>query len=71
MCEEYYQRVCQIESAKYDMEKEVEIRDYKVSLISINQALHFRFGLHGLRIAHITNTHFFACVNHCLNEEWH
>ncbi len=31
LCKEYFQRICQIESTKFDMEKEVEFRDYKVS----------------------------------------
>ena len=31
MCKEYYKRICDIESAKYDIEKEVEFKDYKVT----------------------------------------
>ncbi len=30
LCKEYHDRICTIEADKYDMEKEVEIRDYKV-----------------------------------------
>ncbi len=30
LCKEYHSRICVIEGDKYDMEKEVEIRDYKV-----------------------------------------
>jgi len=30
LCKDYYSRICQIESAKYDMEKEVDFKDYKV-----------------------------------------
>ena len=31
ICQEYYSRICDIESTKYDLEKEVEYKDYMVS----------------------------------------
>ena len=31
VCQEYYNRICEVESSKYDLEKEVEYKDYKVS----------------------------------------
>ncbi len=34
LCKEYHERICVIESDKYDMEKEVDIRDYKVDKIA-------------------------------------
>lgn len=30
VCQEYYDRICQVESSKYDLEKEVEYKDYMV-----------------------------------------
>ena len=30
ICEEYHKRIVGVEDAKYDIEKEVELRDYKV-----------------------------------------
>lgn len=34
LCQDYYKKICDIESAKYDIEKEVEFKDYKVNVIS-------------------------------------
>ena len=30
ICEEYHKRIVGVEDAKYDIEKEVELKDYKV-----------------------------------------
>ena len=30
LCEAYYEKVNQLEGEKYDMEKEVELKDYRV-----------------------------------------
>ena len=36
LCSEYYQKICSIENDKYDMEKEVEFKDYRVIITIIN-----------------------------------
>ena len=33
MCKEYQSKICEIESNKYDTEKEVEYKDYMVSTL--------------------------------------
>merc|ERR1711997_1268044 len=35
MCEEYHTKICDIEGAKYDLEKEVEFKDYRISELNI------------------------------------
>merc|ERR1712020_669189 len=35
LCKEYYARICNIESDKYDTEKEVEFKDYQISELNI------------------------------------
>ena len=35
LCETYHERICGIESAKYDTEKEVEFKDYQISDLNI------------------------------------
>merc|ERR1712012_370280 len=35
ICKEYHEKVCNLESQKYDMEKEVEFRDYKINELNI------------------------------------
>lgn len=35
LCEDYYQRICKIESEKYDTEKEVEFKDYQINDLNI------------------------------------
>ena len=30
LCKKYYERLCEIEGTKYDIEKEVEFKDYRV-----------------------------------------
>ncbi len=33
MCKEYQAKICEIESHKYDTEKEVEYKDYMVTIL--------------------------------------
>merc|ERR1712110_251872 len=35
LCKKYYEKVCQIESLKYDSEKEVEFKDYQINELNI------------------------------------
>merc|ERR1712223_1123934 len=35
LCQEYHERICNIESEKYDTEKEVEFKDYQISELNI------------------------------------
>merc|ERR1712119_107964 len=35
ICKEYHEEVCNLESQKYDMEKEVEFRDYRINELNI------------------------------------
>merc|ERR1712214_256460 len=35
ICKEYHEKVCNLESQKYDMEKEVEFRDYRINELNI------------------------------------
>merc|ERR1712018_566598 len=35
VCQEYYNRICQVESSKYDLEKEVEYKDYMIDELNI------------------------------------
>merc|ERR1712183_898756 len=35
ICQEYYSRICDIESTKYDLEKEVEYKDYMIDELNI------------------------------------
>merc|ERR1712127_183760 len=35
LCKNYYQKVNQLESDKYDMEKEVELKDYRINELNI------------------------------------
>jgi|ERR1712012_9341 len=35
VCQEYYNRICEVESSKYDLEKEVEYKDYKIDELNI------------------------------------
>ena len=35
LCETYHERICGIESAKYDTEKEVEFKDYQITDLNI------------------------------------
>merc|ERR1712020_209557 len=35
LCKKYYEKVCKIESTKYDSEKEVEWKDYQISELNI------------------------------------
>jgi len=35
VCQEYYDRICQVESSKYDLEKEVEYKDYMIDELNI------------------------------------
>ena len=37
LCEAYYEKVNQLEGEKYDMEKEVELKDYRVCNIVLQQ----------------------------------
>ena len=34
LCQEYYKRICVMEDEKYDLEKEVECKDYQVGPIT-------------------------------------
>jgi hypothetical protein len=35
LCQEYYTRICDVESSKYDLEKEVEFKDYQICELNI------------------------------------
>ena len=35
LCKEFHDRIYQIESAKFDLEKEVEFRDYQINELNI------------------------------------
>ena len=35
LCNEYQEKICQIESDKYDLEKEVEFKDYQINELNI------------------------------------
>ena len=35
ICQEYYRRICDVENSKYDLEKEVEFKDYQVPLLFV------------------------------------
>merc|ERR1739848_160669 len=35
VCQEYYSRICDVESSKYDLEKEVEYKDYMIDELNI------------------------------------
>merc|ERR1712156_538640 len=35
LCQEYHERICNIESEKYDSEKEVEFKDYQINELNI------------------------------------
>merc|ERR1712077_123589 len=35
LCKKYYEKVCEIESLKYDSEKEVEFKDYQINELNI------------------------------------
>ena len=35
MCKEYQAKICEIESHKYDTEKEVDYKDYMVSTLNL------------------------------------
>merc|ERR1712147_13847 len=35
LCEAYYEKVNQLEGEKYDMEKEVELKDYRINELNI------------------------------------
>ena len=35
LCQEYHKRICLIESQKYDLEKEVELKDYQINELNI------------------------------------
>merc|ERR1712018_327913 len=35
LCQEYHERICNIESEKYDTEKEVEFKEYRISELNI------------------------------------
>merc|ERR1712154_463636 len=35
VCQEYYDRICAVESSKYDLEKEVEYKDYMIDELNI------------------------------------
>ena len=40
LCQEYQTRICDVESSKYDLEKEVEFKDYHVSKMNTENILH-------------------------------
>lgn len=35
LCQSYHERICAIESEKYDTEKEVEFKDYQINELNI------------------------------------
>ena len=43
MCKEYQSKICEIESNKYDTEKEVEYKDYMVSTLDQDKLLHRKY----------------------------
>ena len=45
LCEAYYEKVNQLEGEKYDMEKEVELKDYRVcNIVTTKDPIHSRSG---------------------------
>ena len=44
LCEAYYEKVNQLEGEKYDMEKEVELKDYRVRCNQSQRSHIFQWG---------------------------
>eukprot|EP00094_Tigriopus_californicus_P007244 TCALIF_06972-PA protein Name:"Similar to Troponin I (Astacus leptodactylus)" AED:0.08 eAED:0.08 QI:0/0/0/0.85/0.83/0.85/7/0/249 len=58
MCKEYYSRIVSIESTKYDLEKEVEFKDYQVFYELIFNPLTCTFNTNSADLAAICNLYF-------------